>query len=71
VQRVAKMVKKRLENVLSWFRHPISNGTAEGFHSIIQSLKSAARGFRNFANYRTHILFFCGKLKLLPESITH
>jgi len=23
-------------------------------------------GFRNFANYRTRILFFCGKLKLKP-----
>ena len=32
----------------------------------IQSLKSAARGFRNFQNYRTRILFFCGKLDLYP-----
>jgi transposase len=71
VQRVAKMIKKRLENILSWFRHRISNGTAEGFNSLIQSLKSAARGFRNFANYRTRILFFCGKLQLLPESCSH
>ncbi|MEN9575805.1 MAG: hypothetical protein RL514_3660, partial [Verrucomicrobiota bacterium] len=26
----------------------------------------AARGFRNFQNYRTRILFFCGKLDLYP-----
>jgi hypothetical protein len=32
----------------------------------IQSLKAAARGFRNFRNYRTRILFFCGKLNLYP-----
>ena len=71
VKRVAKMIKKRLENILSWFRHRISNAAAEGFNSIIQSLKSAARGFRNFANYRTRILFFCGKLQLLPDSASH
>jgi transposase len=71
MQRAAQMIKRRLENILSWFRHRISNGAAEGFNSIIQSLKSAARGFRNFANYRTRILFFCGKLQLLPESTSH
>ena len=52
VKKVAKMIKARLNNILTWFRHRISNGTAEGFNSRIQSLKSAARGFRNFDNYR-------------------
>jgi len=66
VKRVARMLKSRLKNILSWFRHPISNATAEGFNSRIQLIKSNARGFRNFANYRTRILFFCGKLKLKP-----
>jgi len=66
VKRVARMLKRRLKNILSWFRHPISNATAEGFNSRIQSIKSNARGFRNFNNYRTRILFFCGKLKLKP-----
>jgi len=70
IQKVAKMLKKRLGNLLTWFRHRISNGPSEGFNSRIQSIKSAARGFRNFANYRTRILFFCGKPNLLPE-ITH
>ena len=26
----------------------------------------SARGFRSFANYRTRILFLCGKLELTP-----
>jgi transposase len=29
-------------------------------------LKAAARGFRNFKHYRTRILFFLGRLDLLP-----
>jgi len=69
--KVANMLKKRLANILTWFRHPISNGMAEGFNSRIQSLKSAARGFRSFANYRIRILFFCGKLDLKPTFSSH
>jgi transposase len=66
MKKVAKMLKNRLANILTWFRHPISNATAEGFNSRIQSIKSQARGFRSFHNYRTRILFYCGKLKLKP-----
>ncbi|MCR9210012.1 MAG: transposase, partial [bacterium] len=36
------------------------------FNSKIQSIKSAARGFRSFKNYRLRILFYCGKLDLNP-----
>ena len=54
---------------MTWLTHRISNAPAEGFNSLIQALKSAARGFRNFDNYRTRILFFCGKLKLFPEAL--
>jgi len=47
-------------------RHPITNAVTEGLASKIQSIKSNARGFRSFENYRTRILFFCGKLSLHP-----
>jgi hypothetical protein len=33
---------------------------SEGFNSVIQALKYAARGFRSFQNYRTRICFFVG-----------
>lgn len=66
--KVAKRLKRHLERIVTWFSHRISNATAEGFNSLIQGLKSAARGFRNFKNYRSRILFFCGQLELLPES---
>jgi transposase len=63
---VARMLKRHLENLLTYLKHPITNAVTEGLNSKIQSLKSAARGFRNFKNYRTRILFFCGKLDLYP-----
>ncbi len=64
--KVAKMIKKRLANVLTYFKHHITNAISEGFNSRIQSLKANARGFRTFQNYRTRILFYCGKLDLKP-----
>jgi transposase len=64
----AKMLNRHLPQLLSYFRHRITNAASEGFNSRIQAIKSAARGFRNFENYRTRILFFCGKLKLMPPT---
>ena len=66
VVEVAQMLKRHLENLLTYLRHHITNAVTEGLNSKIQSLKSAARGFRNFQNYRIRILFFCGKLDLYP-----
>jgi transposase len=66
VIEVAQMLKRHLENLLTYLRHHITNAVTEGLNSKIQSLKSAARGFRNFRNYRIRILFFCGKLNLYP-----
>jgi transposase len=67
MKRVAKMIYGHLSGILAWFWHPISNGTAEGFNSAIQVLKSTARGYRNFQNFRVAILFHCGKLDLIPR----
>jgi hypothetical protein len=63
---VASMLKRHLDNLLTYLEHRITNAVTEGLNSKIQSLKSAARGFRNFANYRIRILFFFGKLDLHP-----
>ncbi len=66
VVEVAQMLKRHLENLLTYLEHRITNAVTEGLNSKIQSLKAAARGFRSFENYRIRILFFCGKLNLYP-----
>jgi transposase len=66
VVAVARMLQRHLANLLTYLKHHITNAVTEGLNSKIQSLKSAARGFRNFRNYRIRILFFCGKLNLYP-----
>jgi len=63
---VARLLKRHLENLLTYLRHHITNAVTEGLNSKIQNIKAAARGFRNFQNYRIRILFFCGKLNLYP-----
>jgi transposase len=63
---VAWLLKRHLDHLLTYLKHHITNAVTEGLNSKIQSIKSAARGFRSFKNYRTRILFFCGKLDLYP-----
>ena len=67
VKAVAKTLKKHLTNLLTYFVYPITNAISEGFNSKIQAIKSDARGFRSFTNYRARILFHCGKLSLSPD----
>jgi transposase len=67
VKKVAKSLKAHLGGLLTYFKHRITNAITEGFNSKIQAIKADARGFRRFENYRTRILFFCGKLDLLPH----
>jgi len=67
MKKKARMIKRHLPGILSYFRHRITNATAEGLNSKIQGIKAAAHGFRVFANYRTRILFHCGGLDLAPE----
>ncbi|MBU0712107.1 transposase, partial [bacterium] len=40
---------------------------AEGLNSKIQQIKSIARGFRDFNNYRIAILFHLGGLDMIPH----
>ena len=66
VIKVAIMLKDHFENIITYLKYRITNAFAEGINSQIQHIKSTARGFRNFNNYRTSILFHCGKLELYP-----
>ena len=34
--------------------------------AVIQNIKANARGLPNFTKFRTRILFYCGKLNMIP-----
>jgi len=65
--KAAKTLKRHLTGLLAYIKHHITNAVTEGLNSKIQIIKSNARGFRNFNNYRVTILFNCGKLNLYPH----
>lgn len=63
---VARMLKRRLDNILTFVRHRITNATSESLNSKIQWVKYTARGFRNQRNFIDAIYFHCGGLDLAP-----
>jgi transposase len=67
ITKVATMLANHLPGLLSYIKHRVTNAVTEGFNSKIQMIKSCARGFRSFGNYRIAILFHCGKLELHPQ----
>jgi transposase len=44
----------------------LTNALAEGLNSLIAVLKGAARGQKNFTNFRPRVLFYPGKPDLSP-----
>lgn len=64
----AKTLKRHLPNLLTYFKHWITNATTEGINSKIQTLKLMACGYRNREHYKTAILFHCGGLDLYPHA---
>lgn len=66
VIKVAEMFANHLRGVLNAMTSGFSNAMAERLNGKIQLLKSIARGYRKFENFRSAILFFYGKLDLFP-----
>jgi len=66
VKKVARMLRRRQENVLTYCRHRVTNGVAEGLNSKIMTIKRRACGYRNKENFKSAIYFYCGGLDLYP-----
>lgn len=66
VIKVAEMFANHLKGVLNAMTTSFSNAMAERLNGKIQLLKSIARGYRKFDNFRSAILFFFGNLNLFP-----
>jgi transposase len=65
--KVAKMLKRRFANIITYLKHRITNGASESINARIQWVKYTARGFRNMDNFITAIYFHCGGLDLAPS----
>jgi transposase len=65
----AKTLGRHIKNILTYFRHPITNATSEGLNSKIQTIKKQSYGFSNPDHFEKAIYFHCGGLDLYP--VTH
>jgi len=63
---VARMLKRRFENIITYLRHRITNAASESINAKVQWVKYTARGFRNRRNFVHAIYFHCGGLDLAP-----
>ena len=67
LKKVARTIKTRLANVVSYCTHGITNAVAEGINSKIMAIKRRVGGYRNRENFKTPIYFYCGGLELYPQ----
>ena len=66
VTKVVEMFKNHISGIIEALIHSLSNAMAERLNGKIQEIKTAARGYRTFKNFRSAILFFNGGLELYP-----
>ena len=66
IRKAAETIRRHIENILTYYQHPVTNAMSEGLNSQIQKIKSMACGFRNTENFKTAIYFHCGGLDLYP-----
>ncbi len=69
IKKVARMVKRHLEGILTAIVRGVTNARSEGINAKIQWVKYTARGCRNRERFRNAIYFHLGGLDLYPESI--
>jgi len=67
LHKVAATLEQNLLGLLNYVKWKLTNGYAEAVNALIQEIKTVARGFRRFDNFRVAILFFLGKLELNPR----
>ena len=70
VVSVAKTLKRRLDNVLTYLLHRITNALNESINAQVEKVKRMASGYRNRTHFHKAIYFHCGGLDLYPRRPT-
>ena len=64
--KVADTLLKHLNGIINSAVYEITNSATENLNAQIQVVKSVGRGFANVDAYRNSILFFQGRLRMMP-----
>ena len=70
VKRVARMIKRHLDGIVTAVVDKVTNARAESINAGIQKVKYSARGLRNRKRFRNAIYFHLGGLDLYPAGVT-
>ncbi|WP_130810297.1 ISL3 family transposase [Olsenella sp. Marseille-P4559] len=65
---VAGTLRREREGIPDWWRSRATNAVLEGLNSVIQSIKRAARGFRNMSCFETMVFPGLGKLDFSAQT---
>lgn len=67
MKTVARTLRKEREGILNWWKRGSADSFLEGLNSVVQSVRSAARGFRSIAYFRTMIFLRLGRLDFTAQ----
>ncbi len=65
---MTRTLRKGWDGILSWWGSRSTNAILEGLNSVIQSIKRAARGFRNTSCFETMIFLRLGRLDFSAQT---
>ncbi len=71
MKRVERMLRRHLENIMTYLTHRITNVMTEGLNAEIQWIKYRARGYRDREALKMAIYFYCGGLDFGPACTEH
>lgn len=69
MKALARQLRRHWDDVLAYFDHRRTNAILEGLNSVIQNVKTRARGFRNMDYFSTMIYLTCGRLDLRTVTV--
>ena len=64
MRAAAKTVRGQIANIMTYFKHRVTNAMSESINGKIQTIRQMACGFRNIEHFKAAIYFHCGGLNL-------
>ena len=64
MKKFAATLKNHWDQILNYFDDRYTNAVLEGLNSVVQNIKTRARGFRNNEYFATMIYLVCGGLPM-------
>ena len=69
MRTLARRIRRHWQDILAYVDHRCTNAILEGLNSIIQHIRTRARGLRDMDCFSTMIHLTCGKLDLATVTI--